>query len=131
MPAMMLSLASILREPVWRTPERLEEQVGRAVADGATVSTRGTREGNYSTHHADRDISPDSAASREEFERVAEQLDVGMVFINLVGPAEPALPFGGVKRSAFGRGLGRLGADEFANKKLICRAGRPGGGEAR
>jgi succinate-semialdehyde dehydrogenase/glutarate-semialdehyde dehydrogenase len=54
-------------------------------------------------------------------QRVADQLEVGMVFINLFGVAEPALPFGGVKRSGFGRELGRLGADEFVNKKLIRR----------
>ena len=51
--------------------------------------------------------------------RVADQLDVGMVFINGVGAEGPELPFGGVKRSGFGRELGRHGMDEFINKKLI------------
>ncbi|HYP48299.1 MAG TPA: NAD-dependent succinate-semialdehyde dehydrogenase, partial [Thermoleophilaceae bacterium] len=51
--------------------------------------------------------------------RVADKLDTGMVFVNLVGADGAELPFGGVKRSGFGRELGRYGADEFVNKKLI------------
>jgi succinate-semialdehyde dehydrogenase/glutarate-semialdehyde dehydrogenase len=58
----------------------------------------------------------------EQAERVADQLDVGMVFINTFGVAEPQLPFGGVKRSGFGRELSKLGAEEFVNKKLIRRS---------
>jgi succinate-semialdehyde dehydrogenase/glutarate-semialdehyde dehydrogenase len=57
--------------------------------------------------------------------RVADQLDTGMVYINAVGGEGAELPFGGVKRSGFGRELGRFGADEFVNKKLI----RVGGSE--
>ena len=55
----------------------------------------------------------------EQAERVANSLDTGMVFINgaLLDGAE--LPFGGVKRSGFGRELGPYGMDEFVNKKLI------------
>jgi len=52
-------------------------------------------------------------------ERVASALDTGMVFVNGVGLEAVELPFGGVKRSGFGRELGRLGMDEFVNKKLI------------
>ncbi len=51
--------------------------------------------------------------------RVADRLETGMVFINAVGAEGAELPFGGVKRSGFGRELGRFGADEFVNKKLI------------
>jgi succinate-semialdehyde dehydrogenase/glutarate-semialdehyde dehydrogenase len=55
----------------------------------------------------------------EQALRVADQLDTGMVYINAVGAEGAELPFGGVKRSGFGRELGRFGADEFVNKKLI------------
>ncbi len=55
-------------------------------------------------------------------ERVAEKIEAGMVYVNIVGADAPELPFGGFKRSGFGRELGRYGADEFVNKKLIRSA---------
>ena len=51
--------------------------------------------------------------------RVADSIEAGMVFVNLVLADGVELPFGGVKRSGTGREMGRLGADEFVNKKLI------------
>ena len=52
-------------------------------------------------------------------ERVADKIDAGMVYVNIVGADGAELPFGGVKRSGSGRELGKYGADEFVNKKLI------------
>src|SRR2546430_6880250 len=50
--------------------------------------------------------------------RSANQIDAGMVYVNIVGADSPELPFGGFKRSGFGRELGRYATDEFVNKKL-------------
>lgn len=51
--------------------------------------------------------------------RVAQQLDVGMSHVNIGGSEAADMPFGGVKRSGFGRELGPLGMDEFVNKRLL------------
>jgi succinate-semialdehyde dehydrogenase/glutarate-semialdehyde dehydrogenase len=55
----------------------------------------------------------------DQAKRVADMIDAGMVFVNAVGAEGVELPFGGIKRSGFGRELGRFGIDEFVNKKLI------------
>ena len=55
----------------------------------------------------------------EQALRVADQIQAGMVFVNGVGAEGAELPFGGVKRSGFGRELGRFGMEEFVNKKMI------------
>ncbi|MBO9520614.1 MAG: NAD-dependent succinate-semialdehyde dehydrogenase [Nocardioidaceae bacterium] len=59
----------------------------------------------------------------EQAQRVADRLEVGMVFVNCVNADGVELPFGGVKRSGVGRELGRYGIEEFVNKKLIRTAG--------
>ena len=138
--------------------DRLEDQVGRAVEQGATVVAGGKRNGNYFEPTVLTDITPENDVYREELfgpvaqvyrvpseeeavalandtpfglgsyvmtndpeqaERVADQIDAGMVYVNIVGADSAELPFGGTKRSGFGRELGRYGADEFVNKKLI------------
>src|SRR5215218_6474500 len=56
---------------------------------------------------------------QEQALRVADGIEAGMVFVNVVLADGAELPFGGIKRSGSGRELGRFGADEFVNKKLI------------
>jgi succinate-semialdehyde dehydrogenase / glutarate-semialdehyde dehydrogenase len=58
----------------------------------------------------------------ERAQALAARLETGMVFINHPTASEPNLPFGGVKRSGFGRELSRLGLLEFANRKLVATA---------
>jgi succinate-semialdehyde dehydrogenase / glutarate-semialdehyde dehydrogenase len=138
--------------------DRLEEQVKRAVEQGATVVAGGKRNGNYYEPTVLTDITPQNDIYREELfgpvaqvyrvqsedeaiavandtpfglgsyvmttdpdqaARVADRIDAGMVYVNIVGADAAELPFGGTKRSGFGRELGRFGADEFVNKKLI------------
>lgn len=51
--------------------------------------------------------------------RIASQLEVGMAHVNIIAAEAAELPFGGVKRSGFGREMGPLGIGEFANKRLF------------
>jgi succinate-semialdehyde dehydrogenase/glutarate-semialdehyde dehydrogenase len=141
--------------------DRLEQQVKRAVDNGAEIVVGGRRDGNYFEPTILAGIKPGDEASQEEFfgpvaqvyrvgseeeavdlanqtpfglgsylmatdkeqaSRVADKIEAGMVYVNLVGADSPELPFGGFKRSGFGRELGRFGADEFVNKKLIRSA---------
>jgi succinate-semialdehyde dehydrogenase/glutarate-semialdehyde dehydrogenase len=55
----------------------------------------------------------------ERAERVGNQLDVGMVFVGAYDLSGADVPFGGVKKSGYGRELGKVGMLEFANKKLF------------
>ncbi|PRY08926.1 NAD-dependent succinate-semialdehyde dehydrogenase [Kineococcus rhizosphaerae] len=59
------------------------------------------------------------SADEQEAQRVADQLDVGMVFINRREKGGADVPFGGTKRSGIGRELGAVGIDEFVNRKLM------------
>lgn len=54
----------------------------------------------------------------DRVQEVADQLEVGMAYVNEHGTTLPGLPFGGVKRSGFGRELGRWGMGEFVNTRL-------------
>ncbi|MFI8593326.1 NAD-dependent succinate-semialdehyde dehydrogenase [Microbacterium sp. NPDC078428] len=138
--------------------ERLDEQVQRALAQGAELVTGGTRDGAFYPATVLTGVTPEMDAYREEFfgpvgvvyrvsgeeealevangtpfglgsyvfttdeaqaQRMADRLEAGMVYVNLVLADSPELPFGGVKRSGTSREMGLLAADEFVNKKLV------------
>jgi succinate-semialdehyde dehydrogenase/glutarate-semialdehyde dehydrogenase len=137
--------------------DRLEDQLRRAVAGGATL-VGGTRDGNFVAPGVLTGVTPDNGVHREELFgpvaivyrvdsedeavavandtpyglgsfvfttdpdqalRVADRIEAGMVFVNVVGADAAELPFGGVKRSGFGRELGRYATEEFVNRKMI------------
>jgi succinate-semialdehyde dehydrogenase/glutarate-semialdehyde dehydrogenase len=50
---------------------------------------------------------------------IAEKLEGGMIFINEWAASKPHLPFGGVKKSGYGKENGPDGLREFTNKKAI------------
>jgi succinate-semialdehyde dehydrogenase/glutarate-semialdehyde dehydrogenase len=56
----------------------------------------------------------------ERARAVADQIESGMVWINHLTASQPSLPFGGIKRSGYGRELSRIGVTEFANRKLLA-----------
>ena len=55
----------------------------------------------------------------ERATKVAQRLEVGMSNVNTPAGEGAEVPFGGVKRSGFGRELGPLGMDEFVNKRMF------------
>ena len=65
------------------------------------------------------------SGDQERGERVALQIETGMVFVNNFRYSLPELPFGGVKNSGYGREMSSIGQMAFVNQKLVLKADKP------
>ncbi len=54
-----------------------------------------------------------------EQQRCIEEIEAGAVFVNAMVASSPDMPFGGIKRSGYGRELSELGIKEFCNAKSV------------
>ncbi|MGO1873839.1 MAG: NAD-dependent succinate-semialdehyde dehydrogenase [Canibacter sp.] len=141
--------------------EKVDEQVKKAVEEGATVEIGGELSGAPAAYYSPTvltGVSRDTESYREELfgpvatvykvssdeeavevandcalglggsvfsddearaAKVASQLEVGMTHVNTIAAEAAEIPFGGVKRSGFGREMGPLGIGEFSNKRLF------------
>ena len=63
--------------------------------------------------------------SVEKSEELIPSVKSGMIFVNRVVASDPRLPFGGIKRSGYGRELSRFGILEFTNIRTVWIQDRP------
>jgi succinate-semialdehyde dehydrogenase/glutarate-semialdehyde dehydrogenase len=119
----------IPKQPGWYYPVTLLTEVGPGMAAweeelfGPVAAVRVVADADAALRAAnDTSYGLGAAVYTSDTDRIAAwsaALEAGAVFFNGMVKSDPRLPFGGIKRSGFGRELGAQGIREFVNEKTV------------